>query len=498
VLGVLKKKKRMAKFYRVKDLNEALNLAVKFKETGEYNLFRGQALNWHVKSSIARLSTEESEIGIEKLKRLYYYLQTYKPLEKYVSDIDWFYAVAQHYGLPTTYVDFTDNPEVAVYFATNSESNKVDKESVIICLNEVDFNRLVNDTKDFFENKKIIPPYIIKPNVDNLWRLQAQNGCFIFVPISEIEQFYDFDRIVFPFTEPYTKIEKEHIYPEKKSELEILLDHYFSSEKRIEGQKRFKDFAAEVNMNQIEYSLSDVDVYLKKKQIHSSWHSNEFENWIFKIEENWSNLNSVEEITINFSFKNNIDNQIALIIDELSLKFIEKQIKRNDVLDFNIISKPRLSNKLAKQVNKSCTRIWDGTRNLPFLDKEIIEIIAKYICLEIYENKFDKIPSLTQEKLITLELTNEYGSITRCHASPSKILSSFRSDIREILIDELTLNISTEILLCLNNPKLLFDFDNLLSLFKDELIAYQVLYNSENENPVIFYTPTQITVLGYA
>jgi len=488
----------MAKVFKVKDLHEALNLAKKFKETGEYNLFRGQALNWHVKSSIARLSTEESEIGIKKTKRLYNFLQTYKPLEKYISDIDWFFSVAQHYGLPTTYIDFTDNPEVAIYFATNSELNKVGEKSVLVCLNENNFNKRINDSKTFFKNKKILSPYITKPNVVNLWRLQAQNGCFVFTPLPDIEKIYDFDRIIFPFTVSYVRIEKEHIYPENKSELEILLDHYFNAEKRFEGQKRFDEFVKETNMEKTVLSFPDVDPYLKKKQIHQSWKSKEYEKWTYNVTEEWNNLKAIEIIPIKFSSKNRINNQITLIVDELLLLFSTKQIQRNNLLDFEIISDSKLSSKIVSTVNKSCTRIWDGTRNLPFEEKEIFEIIAKYICLEIYESKIGKTPSLTQEKLVLLELTNEYGSITKCFASPSKIISSFRSDINDILIEDLTFNISTKILLCINDPKLLFDFSNLLSLFKDELIAYQVWYNSEEHNPVIFYTPTQITVLGYA
>lgn len=488
----------MAEIYRVNDLYEALDLAKKFKDSGVYNLFRGQALNWNVKSSISRLSTKKRNDGIEKLERLHYFLQTHEPLMKYVSDIDWLYAVAQHYGLPTTYIDFTESPEVATYFATNSQFNKVGNESVIICLNETDFNEVIKFSKIIFKEKGILAPYIIKPNVDNLWRLEAQTGCFIFSPINEIEYIYDFDRIVFPFTERYNEIENERIYPDKKSELEILLDQYFNSEEKIVGARRMRKFAKEMKMKIFEFPSHDINIYLRKKQYHSSWDTKEFEKWTYKVEEKWINLNSSEEISINFSFKNDIGKQITLIADDLVAKLNNKQIKRANLLDFKIITESKISDKLAKQVNQSCARIWDGTRNLPFQDKEIVEIIAKYICLEFHKKKFNNTPSLSQEKLITLELTNKYGSITRCFASPSKILSSFRSDIGEILIDELALNISTEILLWVNDPKLLFNFDNLLCLFKDELIAYQVLYNSEKEKPVIFYTPTQITVLGYA
>lgn len=125
-------------------------------------------------------------------------------------------------------------------------------------------------------------------------------------------------------------------------------------------------------------------------------------------------------------------------------------------------------------------------------------MISKYICLEIYFHKNDETYSISKEKLIVLEMTNEYGSITRCHASPSKIVSAFRDDLNDILIDDLTKSLNSKILLNINIPNLIFDYKKFINLFKEELVIYQVLYNSEKENPVIFYTPSQIKICGYA
>ena len=58
--------------------------------------------------------------------------------------------------------------------------------------------------------------------------------------------------------------------------------------------------------------------------------------------------------------------------------------------------------------------------------------------------------------------------------------------------------IPSEILLHINTPRYIFDFSKLLDLFKKELIAYQVLENSENNNPVIFFSPSQLRTIGYA
>lgn len=488
----------MAEEYRVSNLTEALNLARQFNATGQYDLFRGQGQNWEVKPTIGRLNKNELEKGIEQLKRLHYYLQTYKPLEKFVFDTDWFYAVAQHYGLPTSYIDFSKSVDVAAFFATNSKSNKIGQDCVIICLQENDFKEFVSFSKSIYEKDKVVAPYIAKPNVDNLWRLQAQQGCFVFTPYVNIEFFYDFDKIIFPFSEPYKDILIENVYPERKSELEILLDQYFNAEKKLEGLCRFKKIIEENNILHHVLPSLEFDHLLNDKTPHSSWQTTMFEEWVFKVNEEWQDRLDANTLEIHFDFKKPINCQIQEIVKELSSAFSSKSIGRNSPLTFEIIAKPKLTKKLSKIVSNSCSRIWDGTRNLPFSNNEIQNIIAKYVCLEIYENKFDKTPSLTEEELISLELTNEYGSITRCYASPSKIVSSFRNDIKDILVDKLSDNMSSEILLHINEPNILFDFNLLIELFKDELIVYQVLYNSENKNPVIFYTPTQITIMGYA
>lgn len=488
----------MAEQYKVNNLNEAVNLARQFTASGQYNLFRGQSQNWKLKSTLARLNDIDYDKGLDQIKRLHYYFQTYKPLEKYTFDNHWFYAVAQHYGLPTNYIDFSTSEDIAAYFATNSKSNKIGQDCTIICLQENDFNEFIKVTKSIYEKDKVVAPYIVRPNVDNLWRLQAQKGCFLFTPYENFEAYYDFDRIIFPFNKSFNEIKTENVYPQKKSELEILLDQYFNTEKRREGQESFNKLITKTGSLHVELPPLNFTHLLKNNIIHNSWQTALFKKWMFKVDEEWSNPKNINNLIIHFNFKKPINEQIQEIIKELSVHFNNQEIKRGSTLKFEIIAKPKLSKKLSRIISNSCSRIWDGTRNLPFSDKEIQKILAKYICFEIYENKFDKTPSLTKENLISLELTNEYGSITRCYVSPSKIEFSFRDDLNEIICEKLMNNLSSEILLRINKPDLLFDFNKLLELFKDEIIPYQVLYNSEKEKPVIFYTPTQLTIMGYA
>ncbi len=489
----------MSEIYRTDNQEEAIKLAKKFSDSGKYNLFRGQAQNWNVTPSSARLSKEDFEEGIEKLKRLYSFFETSENLIKYQSNIDWFFAVAQHYGLPTNYIDFTRNYKVATYFATNSKSNEIGKESVIICLNEVDFNNFIQFTKSIYEKDKVIAPYLCEIDVHNLWRLQSQEGLFLFTPYSNIEFYYDFDRILFPYEKPYDRIKENQIYPENKSELEIHLDYYFNNEERLVGQKRFRDFTKEMNIPVRTIPDFRIEKFLRINEKHKSWETKNFSKWKYAFIENWKSLES--QISINLKLPK--DTNSYQEFSNLTLKFfneVDNKIKRNQKLSFKIDLNGNDTSlyDLLRKIEKSCSRIWDGTRNLPFKKLEIYNIIKDYIFFEYYEHIFEKAYCIENEELIVLELTNKYHSMTRCYATKSKLEKAFRSDIEDVLIEEFKGNISSRVLLNVNVPQIIFDFEKLLSLFKEEMIAYQVAYNSEKINPVIFYSPTELNILGYA
>ena len=295
----------MSGIHRANNLEDAINLAKHFSDFGKYNLFRGQAQNWNVTPSSARLNQHEFEEGIEKLKRLYDFIETSENLGKYQSNIDWFFAVAQHYGLPTNYIDFTTNYKVAAFFATNSKSNKKGKESVIVCLNEVDFTDFINYTQSIYLNDKVIAPYLCKIDVHNLWRLQAQEGLFLFTPYSNIEAYYNFDRIIFPYQEPYKGINRNQIYPENKSELEINLDYYFNNEERLIGQKRFRKFIKEMKISGFTMPDLKINDFLISSKHHRSWDSRDCLKWRYTFLDNWKTVENASLIRLKLPAKSN-------------------------------------------------------------------------------------------------------------------------------------------------------------------------------------------------
>ncbi|MEN9907843.1 MAG: hypothetical protein RLZZ540_984 [Bacteroidota bacterium] len=483
----------MSKTYKTKSIDEALKLAKKFQKSGKYNLFRGQAQNWEVKPTAGRLSNKQFEKSKEQIERLFIFFNTDISLKKHCKEVDSFFAIAQHYGIPTNYIDFTESVEVAFYFATNSKSNKIQDECSIICLNEKDFKEFIQFIKVQYEKRMVIPPYISRIEVENLWRLQAQKGCFLFTPYDRIEQYYHFDRIIFPYTTPFSEIDGKDIYPERKSELEIILDHYFDTEKRIKGYNRLLKFSKELNIPITTISKHNQFEIIEKKEVHKSWYSYTYRKWKYSFNERWKSSKNEKSINLCVPLKINQDEFIKNVKTIIYGEFVNKKIDRETPLNFELSVKPKLSEKNSMIISKNCKNIWDGTRNLPYEDKDIFTILATYLFLEFKDQLLQN-----HEEQITLEMTNKYGSRTRFKANKNKIVSFFRNDIDDVVLSNLPRPIPSELLLHINKPRYIFDFVKLIEFFKIEAVANQVFYNREDEYPVIFYTPVQIDVLGYA
>lgn len=483
----------MSKTYKTKNIEEALKLAKKFQKSGKYNLFRGQARNWEVKPTAGRLPDKKFEKSKEQIERIFLFFNQDKTLKKYCKEVDSYFAIAQHYGIPTNYIDFTESVEVAFFFATHSKSNKEGEECSIICLNEKDFEGLIEFIKILFDKENVVRPYISRIKVENLWRLEAQKGCFLFTPYDRIEYFYRFDRITFPFTKPFEGIDKKDIYPERKSELEIILDHFFDTEKRIEGQKRLQIFSKELNIPITILPEHNQYEIIEKKEICKSWYSYSYRKWRHSFSEKWKS--SKNEKRVNFSILLEISKKefIKDVKSKLTKEFDIKQIDRKTPLNFEFLIKRKLSKKNSKIIGNNCRNIWDGTRNLPYSIDDIFTILSTYLYLEFR----DKLEQEYKEQIL-LEMTNKYGSRVRFEADKLNIPNYFRNDINDIILKNKPRPIPSELLLHINKPRYVFDFNKLIDFFKIEAIANQVFYNRENEYPVIFYTPVQIDILGYA
>lgn len=232
--------------FEVDSVERAVEMAQQFKQEGRYDWFRGQVRDWPPHSSILRRQTQWQPADLEhynrRIRMFYKWLADHETL-RYLQDaasVHNFFAILQHYGVPTRYIDFTTEPGVAGFFATDTTAAPDEHPACIYCLDTRELMEVWDVMKDLDERRGAAIE-LITLDVRNLWRLQAQHGVFIYATYNwEVD--FPMDRIVFPRTGPPPFPTKEDIYPAHKSALEQLLDQYFDLENLTFSNEQMREW----------------------------------------------------------------------------------------------------------------------------------------------------------------------------------------------------------------------------------------------------------------
>lgn len=408
-------------------------------------------------------------------------------------------AIAQHYGIPTDFVDFTYSPEVAAFFATHSPKDLTGKNGVIICINKKEFQSVMELIKVISKERGFPLPYLFEPDITNLWRLKAQRGCFLQLMLAGFEKLCNYDKIIFPHNnEIPTEICETDVYPENKSDLEIILDNYFAALNIEEGAKRFKRFSQKMNIKMVEIPAQKVYQYAKSRKSHSSWHISNTKAWRYEISKSLSKAKDIE-FTITVRNHGNFKEDISQIEKQLSILFREYRITRKQTISPSIQFIPAIrSKRLSVLINKNVKRMWDGMRTLPYTPQQIRYSISKYLALELYEliKKID-----TKELYhspIMISMSDSFGAYCRCHVSGMYLQWAIREDILNIQSDDLPKSVSTDLLFYIQKARIVFDFNELVHLFHYEIIPSQMLRSKHSKSPTLFFSPVYVDRLGYA
>jgi hypothetical protein len=215
--------------------------AAKEHAKSNFLLFRGQEnAGWNLLPKIGRytyskhpsdLITKEKDIFDEFKQRALPYLPTHF---NQTSDWDWL-ALAQHFTLPTRLLDWTENPLVALFFATQNGLGSVDPFAVwVFVINKED---LINPT----ESKSpfsINTTKVFQPNHITT-RITAQSGWFTVHSIANNSSFTELNKHEL-YCKRIAKLElPDSLRRDIRKRLEKLGVHSYSIFPDLEGLSQF-------------------------------------------------------------------------------------------------------------------------------------------------------------------------------------------------------------------------------------------------------------------
>jgi hypothetical protein len=494
--------------FLVNNVEEAVELALNFREERRYDWFRGQLkAEWLPSSSLERaIKGGGSQAELEKrLTRFLGWART-EPTVRYLADPvnrDQLFAVLQHYGFPTSYIDFSTDPGIAGFFSADcTKAPEAGTVSAIFCLNSADLRRFYDQSINphFKENLEID---LVSVDVDNLWRLQAQAGHFVFANHNWY-QFYDMDRIEFPWTGYPSFPPKSRIYPEHSSALEQILNNYFEDERRVIAHENFmrdqRERAARgVSAVKHVYVTSkgyDSDVFDAPPAMLPSWSKEALKPWLEAPAEAFHQV---------VGFR-----QSVILRDGLGVPSADKQLTygiatalRQDpslrlrAVQWELHNLP--SNVDQDRMETLVRTAWNGMRRLPYADEDIamacgalLALCAQPDCMSTDSAEILRAFQAWQPDAMEVEFgaPGDTGSRGYCSAA----------DLRQVIslawLKALPAGSSAEapraaLRLC-HIPDRMLDFPAFATMFGRQLIPSQLI----RERKLVHFNPARLDVFG--
>jgi hypothetical protein len=495
----------MATVYKASSNQEAVALAHQFLREGRYDWFRGQVSSeWFVVPSLLREADKAS--AEKRLDRFFGWVRSTAGLEAIASDERAMYAVAQHYGIPTHFVDFTTSPDVAGFFAFDTPCKiPPGSLSAIVCL----------DTKEL--QSVALPDDMPKPScerihVADLWRLQAQSGVFLVCPYSHFEQVvYPFDRIVFPHGGDGLEIVRDWVYPRRKSQLEITLAHFFAEELQLARIDNLRNQLKKASY----FSIPEDATYWSsaiKAQINplQSWAPELLRPWVVMPDERYNDaaLPSIHVdlriLPSSLGAAERADHQA--IFDEVLSQITESPQLRETRATWSLRSSMLTvqSDLPTTRLSRALEWLWDGLGRLPLHDRQLAKAVENCVVFWTFAKTFSD-GSLALDDRAADEILGAHrlvelggaGGSTKACVSCDKLIAALRPDMADFIVEQFRNQFSADPSVIVEwawKVEYLYDFGKLADALATEMAPYQVLFRPKDP---AFFSPARIERIGY-
>jgi hypothetical protein len=494
-------------------VDAAVAAAKKLQSDRGYDLFRGQPRPWPVVSSFRRLVPHGQPEARSRLNQFINWAKLEPALVPYGFDSDQAIAVAQHYGIPTTFIDFTTNVEVARHFATEprdggGEESDPDPQSCIIAVRSDELMAWVE--KRFMEVDEFLGPQIIRLTVPNLWRLEAQ--CGVFLVDDDLLDDYPFDYLSFPRSaSDAASWNRARVYPKDKSDLELIVEQWLWHERASAGSRELRRQleAATGRPLQVFESEPTTGIGLKgiiRPEPHPSWTGRE-SAWLRpKMTFEEARPRAIDRFEISLQSGMDLDTIRAAVLNDLQPSLIGQRRSRSAewyfVLEGAVLDEP--SAKLKRQ--------WDALRIDGYSDAQVVESFVRSITLAMLQlghvghwAAFDGPlrPGRRPDALVSLfgaDLLVEYCGLVgygRARVSAAELKAAVRDDVDRYLPEDFFKDTGPtdaermgHLLVGIHKPDLLFDFDRFTDFYARQVIPVSTILRPDLPLYPIFHLTT--------
>jgi hypothetical protein len=441
----------------------ALDLCKKLVWEGKATLFRGQKRDWpKLLPSLLRSGSDVNK-SEQNLRAFSEWANSIPQMAVYRGSSEAITAIAQHYGIPTSFLDLTSSPEIACMFAKGSDDLECGNRAVIYCFREYDLRRL--------EGAKII-----RVSVANLWRLESQKGLFLdYLEPGVCDAIRNLAiKIHFPI-EQVTDAELLYLYTIRKSALETVIDQWIY---RHSVESALQSLAIPRRISIKRYTYPGAFRWRDVPAYEQEWIYGE-EGWIVPPIESISVADNHETVIIpTFEMADPLIAQQA--VSNLISNAVEKYRGSDKLLCFAVELLPD-KDGLNRSMSNLINRCWDGLRVLPYTNEEIINslsLTAAFVCARAAGVQgVDEWPKKIWGEIELLDIAPAGGHLEAAYVSSSSLRDSLSSKhlerltrwMRKAAIDD-PLSIMNYVV----DPWVLFEFGSFRKMFVEQFVPTAV------------------------